>query len=95
MLGRIASARTTAISEIEKKCGQPGDVALDGKAISSFASNDFTESQIAGYIDAVGCSVEKALSSGYGGAKSDLARFTARASFGGNALDTYFPCLGP
>jgi hypothetical protein len=42
MLGKLETAHLKAVSAIEKKCGTPGDTALDGKTIGNSASADFT-----------------------------------------------------
>ena len=94
MLGKIAAAHRKAISAIEKKCGPPGGTTIDGKPISSLASNDFSSAAIGALIDRAGCAVENLIARGYNGAPADLAAFTTRPSQGGALLDQQFACFG-
>jgi hypothetical protein len=95
MLGQMGAARIKAIAAIEKKCGTPGDTALDGEVIGSTASGDLTESQIVTHTDTAACRVEDIVSRGYHGAGDLLHTMAARMSQGGATLDVYFTCLLP
>jgi cysteine-rich repeat protein len=93
MLGKIALERDKAVSAIEKKCGVPGQQALDGKTIGTLGSSDFDRMEIETHVDRAGCVAEQVVSAGYPSAVSDLNGFDSRPSQGGDPLDTYFPCL--
>jgi hypothetical protein len=93
MLGKLVTARVSAIAAIEKKCGTPGETALDGKVIGHKASSDLTEAQIATHTDTAACRVDDVVSRGYHGAADLLHTMTARGSQGGAPLDVYFTCL--
>jgi len=80
VLGQLAAARAAAATAIADACSGTG-------------SGDLSDDDISQQIGFASCHVEQLAAGAYGGAKTELAEFTARASQGGATLDTYFPCL--
>jgi len=88
MLGKITAAQAAAFRAIQKKCGTPNP-----PTVPNTASGDFSDDDINQQLGFAGCRVEELAAGAYGGARLEFAGFTARASQGGQTLDTYFPCL--
>jgi len=88
MLGKIAAAQAAAFTAIKKKCGTPNPPTVPATASGDLADDDITQ-----LLGLAACRTDELAAGTYGGAREHFATYTARASQGGNALDTYFPCL--
>jgi hypothetical protein len=95
LLGRLETAETLAVSSIERRCGTPGALTVDGRLIGQAGSADFLTAGIEAHAAVVGCRVDTLLGLTFNGAASDLSAFDARPSQGGASLDQSFPCLVP
>ncbi len=95
LLGKVAAGEIKGVSAIERRCGTPGALTVDGKLIGSSASNDFLSAAIEAHVATASCRVETFVGLTYNGAAVDLSAFTARPSQGGAPLDQSFPCMGP
>jgi hypothetical protein len=80
LLGKIAAAQASALKNIQKACGSAG---------SGLATDD----DVNQHLGLVSCRAQEMVAAAYGLGRVQLAAFTARASQGGQTLDTYFPCL--
>jgi len=80
LLGKIAAAQAAALKNIQKACGTAG---------SGLATDDDMNQ----HLGLVSCRAQELVAAAYGLGHTQLSAFTARASQGGQPLDTYFPCL--
>ncbi len=93
LLGRLATLEEKIVSDVQMKCGQPGNPTMDGRTIPSTASNDWDQTSLRTHFGMIRCRAEELLGAGYPAVLHDLESFVARLSQGGNPLPEYLRCL--